>query len=46
MITEGQPFITTAWWMSTLPGLALVVTGIGLSLIGDGLADALRPGAR
>lgn len=46
MITEGQPFITTAWWMSALPGLALVVTGIGLSLIGDGLADALRPGAR
>jgi peptide/nickel transport system permease protein len=46
MITEGQPFITTAWWMSTLPGLALVITGIGLSLIGDGLADALRPGAR
>jgi peptide/nickel transport system permease protein len=46
MITEGQPFITTAWWMSTLPGLALVVTGIGLSLVGDGLADALRPGAR
>jgi peptide/nickel transport system permease protein len=46
MITEGQPFITTAWWMSALPGLALVVTGIGLSLIGDGLSDALRPGAR
>lgn len=46
MITEGQPFITTAWWMSALPGLALVVTGIGLSLIGDGLADALRPGSR
>jgi peptide/nickel transport system permease protein len=46
MITEGQPFITTAWWMSALPGLALVITGIALSLIGDGLADALRPGAR
>jgi peptide/nickel transport system permease protein len=46
MITEGQPFMTTAWWMSALPGLALVVTGIGLSLIGDGLSDALRPGAR
>ncbi len=46
MITEGQPFITTAWWMSALPGLALVITGIALSLVGDGLADALRPGAR
>ncbi|HEX5503287.1 MAG TPA: ABC transporter permease [Thermomicrobiales bacterium] len=46
MITEGQPFMTTAWWMSALPGLALVITGIGLSLVGDGLSDALRPGAR
>ncbi len=46
MITEGQPFMTTAWWMSALPGLALVITGIGLSLIGDGLSDARRPGAR
>jgi peptide/nickel transport system permease protein len=44
MITEGQAYITTAWWMSVFPGLAMVVTGIGLSLIGDGLADALRPG--
>jgi peptide/nickel transport system permease protein len=46
MITEGQPFMTTAWWMSALPGLALVITGIGLSFIGDGLSDARRPGAR
>jgi peptide/nickel transport system permease protein len=44
MITEGQAYITTAWWMSVFPGLAMVVTGIGLSLIGDGLADVLRPG--
>lgn len=44
MITEGQSFITTAWWMSALPGLAIVVTGIALSLIGDGLSDVLRPG--
>jgi peptide/nickel transport system permease protein len=43
MITEGQAYITTAWWMSVFPGLAMVVTGIGLSLIGDGLADILRP---
>lgn len=44
MITEGQPFMTTAWWISALPGLAIVITGIGLSLIGDGLSDVLRPG--
>lgn len=44
MITEGKSFITTAWWMSALPGLAIVITGISLSLIGDGLSDVLRPG--
>jgi peptide/nickel transport system permease protein len=46
MITEGQAYITSAWWMSVFPGLAMVLTGIGLSLIGDGLADVLRPGSR
>jgi peptide/nickel transport system permease protein len=46
MITEGRQFMTTAWWMSALPGVAIVVTGIILSLIGDGLADFLRPERR
>jgi len=46
MITEGQTFMTTAWWMSALPGLAIIVTGIALSLVGDGLSDVLRPGTR
>lgn len=42
MISEGNTFITTAWWLSILPGLAVVYTGIALSLIGDGLADYWR----
>jgi len=46
MITEGRSFMTTAWWISALPGLAIVITGIAFSLIGDGLADLLRPGNR
>ena len=46
MITEGRQYITTAWWLSALPGLAIVLTGIILSLIGDGLADFLRPERR
>ena len=46
MITEGQSYITSAWWMSALPGLAIIVTGIALSMIGDGLSDLLRPGNR
>ncbi|CAM4346319.1 MAG: ABC transporter permease [Paenibacillus macerans] len=42
MISDGQPFITTAWWLSAVPGLAVVYTGIALSLVGDGLADIWR----
>jgi peptide/nickel transport system permease protein len=39
MIAEGRQFLLLAWWMTTLPGLALLFVGIGLSLIGDGLAE-------
>lgn len=46
MITDGQNFMVTAWWMSAIPGLAIVVTGIAFSLIGDGLSDVLRPESR
>lgn len=42
MISDGQSFITTAWWLSAVPGLAVVYTGIALSLVGDGLADIWR----
>ena len=43
MISAGQDYLTTNWMLSTLPGIAVVITGLGLSLIGDGLADVLRP---
>ena len=41
MISEGQAVIYTAWWISTFPGLAVMITGLAFSLLGDGLADAL-----
>jgi peptide/nickel transport system permease protein len=43
MISDGQQFLTTHWTLATIPGVAVAVTGLGLSLIGDGLADVLRP---
>lgn len=43
LIAEGRNFILTAWWMSLMPGIAIVLTGLGFSLFGDGLADLLRP---
>jgi peptide/nickel transport system permease protein len=45
MIADGQNFLTTQWQLTTIPGLAVVITGLALSLVGDGLADLLRPGA-
>ena len=34
------------WWPSTMPGLVIVLAGVGFSLIGDGLADRLEQGFR
>ncbi|MBT3172886.1 MAG: ABC transporter permease [Rhodospirillaceae bacterium] len=41
MVAEGRDFIFENWWICTLPGLAIVVAGTSLSLIGDGLARRL-----
>lgn len=46
MILDGQQFITTQWQQATLPGLAVVVTSLGLSWLGDGLSDLLSPDRR
>jgi peptide/nickel transport system permease protein len=43
MIADGQNYMVTAWWVPTIPGLAIVAVGVSLSLLGDGLADVLRP---
>lgn len=42
MINEAKGFILTSWWMVTLPGLAIVIVGLALSLFGDGVAAWLR----
>ena len=39
MIAEGQNFITTAWWITTFPGLAIVFMAFGFSMLADGLAE-------
>jgi peptide/nickel transport system permease protein len=44
MISDGQNYILSSWWLSTFPGVAIVIVGVGFSLLGDGLADLLRTG--
>jgi peptide/nickel transport system permease protein len=44
MIAEGQTYLTTAWWISVFPGIAICTLAMGLSLIADGLARLLNTG--
>jgi peptide/nickel transport system permease protein len=41
IISEGQEYILSAWWISALPGLVVVVVGLGFVLIGDALGERL-----
>ena len=41
MISGGQNFILSNWYLAVMPGLALVLLGVALSLIGDGLSELL-----
>lgn len=41
MISEAQPYFQTQWWLAVIPGVAIIITGLGLSLIADGLAQKL-----
>ena len=43
-INAGRDSLATAWWVSTMPGIAIVLTVIGINLVGDWLRDALDPG--
>lgn len=43
MIADGQNYMLSAWWLPTMPGLAIVTVAAGFSLFGDGIADLLRP---
>jgi peptide/nickel transport system permease protein len=39
MIAAGRQYLLQAWWLTALPGFALLLLGVALSLIGDGLAE-------
>ncbi len=41
MIAEGQGFITIGWWITTFPGIAIVLLAMGFSMLADGLGEVL-----
>jgi peptide/nickel transport system permease protein len=46
MLSQGRNYLRTEWWVPTFPGLAIVITVLGINLLGDGLRDALDPQLR
>jgi peptide/nickel transport system permease protein len=43
MISLGRDFISVAWWLSTFPGLAILLTVLAINLVGDRIRDVLDP---
>jgi peptide/nickel transport system permease protein len=43
MLADGRTYLQTAWWVSVFPGLAIMLTVLGLNLLGDWLRDRLDP---
>ncbi|MFI0474169.1 ABC transporter permease [Halomonas sp. HMF6819] len=46
MLAEGRTYLQTAWWVSVFPGVAILLTVLGLNLLGDWLRDTLDPTGR
>ncbi len=43
MLSDGRQYLRDQWWISTFPGLAIMVTVLAMNMLGDGLRDALDP---
>lgn len=46
MLADGRTYLQTAWWVSVFPGIAILLTVLGLNLLGDWLRDSLDPTGR
>ncbi len=46
MLADGRDYVGTAWWLATIPGLAIMLTVLSINLIGDWIRDALDPRLR
>jgi peptide/nickel transport system permease protein len=43
LVSQGQSYFTTQWWLVTFPGLAILVAALAFNLLGDGLREILDP---
>jgi len=43
MLADGRAYLSTAWWQATFPGLSIMLTVLGINLLGDWLRDILDP---
>lgn len=43
ILTSGKDYITQAWWLTMIPGMAIFITVMGYNLLGDGLRDIMDP---
>jgi len=46
MLAEGRDYLSNAWWLATVPGMAISLVVLGANLLGDGLRDLLDPHIR
>jgi peptide/nickel transport system permease protein len=46
MLAEGRDYLSNAWWLSTMPGIAISLAVLGANLLGDGVRDLLDPNLR
>jgi peptide/nickel transport system permease protein len=43
MVSSGREYLRSGWWISTAPGLMILLTVLAINLLGDGLREALDP---
>jgi peptide/nickel transport system permease protein len=46
MLSDGRNYLRIAWWITTFPGMAIMLTVLAINMLGDGLRDALDPRLR